>query len=196
MPPSLSIIIPVLNEAEHIVATLNDLSQLRRLGHEIVVVDGGSRDQTVDLASTLADKVVCAPKGRARQMNAGANASSGDVLWFVHADTRVPSMAAEHLIEGLDSRHVWGRFDIRLSGKPFLLRVVERMMNLRSCLTGIATGDQGIFVRRDSFDAVGGFLLLSTALGVTLLVMKLASRVRSEDRQVAREAELAESPPY
>ncbi|MDV7398469.1 glycosyltransferase, partial [Arthrospira platensis SPKY1] len=116
---------------------------------ELIVVDGGSDDRTVGLAAPLADQILVGPKGRASQMNAGARRASGEILWFLHADSIPPEDAAERIRAALanPSRH-WGRFDVRLSGSHPLLRVVETLMNFRSALTGIATGDQGIFVRR------------------------------------------------
>lgn len=154
----ISIIIPVLNEAEHIDSTLTCLEPLRKQDHEVIVVDGGSQDETVELASRRADKVIQTTPGRAQQMNLGARQASGEILWFIHADTLVSKYAAQQIDNVMkNERNHWGRFDIRLSGKHLLLRVVERLMNLRSCLTGIATGDQGIFVRRTCFEAIGGF---------------------------------------
>lgn len=154
----ISIIIPTLNEAEHIESTLMCLEPLRKNGHEIIVVDGGSQDATVNLAKGKVDTVMKSPAGRAKQMNAGASQATGDILWFIHADTHVPDNATEKIQLAFESKNnYWGRFDIRLSGKHYLLRIVEQLMNLRSYLTGIATGDQGIFVRRDCFEAIGGF---------------------------------------
>jgi rSAM/selenodomain-associated transferase 2 len=153
----ISVVIPARNEAGNIAATLAPLQALRRRGHEVIVVDGGSGDATVTQAQPLADQVIASAPGRARQMNAGAQAAHGEVLWFLHADTLAPLDADRLLLAALDSGAVWGRFDVRLSGRQPLLRVVERLMNLRSCLSGIATGDQGLFVRRAAFDAVGGF---------------------------------------
>jgi rSAM/selenodomain-associated transferase 2 len=154
----ISIIIPALNESEGIAACLMPLQPLRAAGHEIIVVDGGSRDETVALAQPLADKVIRAPRGRASQMNAGARIATGKVLLFLHADTRLPAEADRLIVEGMArSGKGWGRFDVRLSGRQSLLRVVERMMNRRSRLTGISTGDQAVFVRREWFDAIGGF---------------------------------------
>lgn len=147
----ISVVIPALNEAEVIHDTLSDIATLRDAGHEIIVVDGGSSDETVAVAALHADRVIRAPRGRATQMNAGADAATGDVLWFLHADTRVPFDAATAIISAMEKGHAWGRFDIRLSGRSGMLRVVERLMNLRSCVTGIATGDQGIFVSHEIF---------------------------------------------
>ncbi len=155
---SLSIIIPALNEAGHIAATLDSLQALRRRGAEIVVVDGGSNDDTVALAGVQADRVLTAERGRARQMNAGAAAARGEILCFLHADTFLPENADGLMIDGLArSRRSWGRFDVRIAGTHPLLRVVAWMMNRRSRLTGIATGDQAIFITRSLFEAAGQF---------------------------------------
>lgn len=154
----LSIIIPALDEGEEIVATLDRLAHLRALGVEVIVVDGGSHDATVQRARMRSDRVISAPRGRASQMNAGAGKASGDVLLFLHADTRLPDDAEHLVLGGLDrAGRVWGRFDARIEGKRPLLSLVAWFMNVRSRITGIATGDQAIFVRRDAFDAVGGF---------------------------------------
>ncbi len=154
----LSIIIPTLNEAEGIVATLESLGELRRRGHEVIVVDGGSSDGTATLAHGLADRVLAARAGRAGQMNAGARAAAGEVFLFLHADSRLPDAAARLVLQGLGGGGAaWGRFDVRIAGSHPLLRLVEAMMNLRSRLTRICTGDQGIFVRREALDAVGGY---------------------------------------
>jgi rSAM/selenodomain-associated transferase 2 len=154
----LSIIIPVLDEGDGIAAALDALAHLRAVGTEVIVVDGGSRDATVERAQLRADRVVLATRGRALQMNAGAERASGDVLLFLHADTRLPAEADRVVLNGLDqSRRVWGRFDVKIDGRSRLLPVVAWLMGLRSRLTGIATGDQAIFLRRDAFQAVGGF---------------------------------------
>ena len=153
----LSVIVPALNEAEGIAATLASLQPLRARGHEVLVVDGGSTDGTPERAAPLADRVLRSAPGRALQQNAGARAATGDVLLFLHADTRLPAGAERRVLEGVAAGRGWGRFDVRLTGRHPLLRVVERMISLRSRLTGIATGDQAIFVRRDWFEAAGGF---------------------------------------
>ena len=152
----LSVIIPCLNEAEAITESLQALAPLRVRGVEIVVVDGGSTDNTAALARPLADQVISAPRGRARQMNAGAALAHGDILLFLHADSRLPSAADGVIVDGLNrARKTWGRFDVTLAGRHPLLRVVGAMMNLRSRLTGIATGDQCLFVTRTLFETVG-----------------------------------------
>ncbi len=153
----ISIIIPSLDEAERIAATLVALQPLRQAGHEVIVVDGGSRDATVSLALPLADRVHLAPRGRATQMNAGARVAHGDVLLFLHADTKLPEGAADAIAGALATGRCWGRFDIAISGRSPILPFVATMMNLRTRLTGIATGDMGIFVERSWFDQVGGY---------------------------------------
>jgi rSAM/selenodomain-associated transferase 2 len=158
LPPPLSIIIPVLNEAAGIADTLAPLQPLRARGCEVIVVDGGSTDASADLARPLADRVVTSERGRARQQNAGAAEAAGDVLLFLHADTRLPADADRLVVDGLTaSGRGWGRFDVRLTGRHPMLRVIERMIGVRSRLSGIATGDQAIFVRRDWFARAGGF---------------------------------------
>ncbi len=157
--PRFSIIIPVLNEAACIRHTLEGLQAWRAEGDEIILVDGGSTDDTLALAQPLTDLQLLSASGRANQMNAGAAASRGEVLLFLHADTLLPRDARQ-MLEGIaksDGCARWGRFDVRLSGSRLALRVVERMMNLRSRLTGIATGDQALFMDRTLFHAVGGF---------------------------------------
>lgn len=154
--PRLSIIIPAIDEADRLATVLPSLSGLRRAGHEVVVVDGGSRDDTRQRAGPLVDCVLMAERGRARQMNAGAAASSGDVLLFLHADSLLPG-DADAAIAGAMKVSCWGRFDVRLRGREWPFRVIESCMNLRSRLTGIATGDQAIFVARTAFEQVGGF---------------------------------------
>ncbi|HUI94718.1 MAG TPA: TIGR04283 family arsenosugar biosynthesis glycosyltransferase [Xanthobacteraceae bacterium] len=155
---ALSIIVPTLNEEAGIVPTLQALSSLRARGAEVIVVDGGSRDRTAAAARPHCDRLLAAPRGRAAQMNAGAGAARGEVLLFLHADTRLPDDADRHVADGLAaSGRAWGRFDVRIAGTHPLLPLVAAMMNLRSRLTGIATGDQAIFVERAAFAAIGGY---------------------------------------
>jgi len=154
----ISIIIPVLNEASVIAQTLIALQPLREAGHEVIVVDGGSHDDTMTLSKPYADKVIQGSHGRSRQMNGGAKLASYEILLFLHADTFLPDYTDQIIIEGINGRgKSWGHFDVRLSGKHPLLRVIEFLMNWRSQLSGIATGDQAIFVKRDLFETIGGF---------------------------------------
>lgn len=154
----LSIIIPCLNEAGNIQTILARLQPLRSRGHEVVLVDGGSTDETVELARPEVDRILSSEAGRARQMNVGASQAKGDILWFLHADTLIPNLADQIIDAAIGNRSsAWGRFDIRLSGLDIRFRLIERMMNLRSRLGGIATGDQGIFVTRALFEKIGGY---------------------------------------
>jgi rSAM/selenodomain-associated transferase 2 len=196
----LSIIMPVLDEGEGIAATLDALADLRVLGTEVIVVDGGSRDATVQRARLRADHVISSARGRAVQMNAGATKASGDVLLFLHADTRLPPAADHVVLDGLArSGRAWGRFDIRIAGDHPFLAVVGWLMSVRSRLTGIATGDQAIFVRRDAFQAVGGFeqipLMEDIALSKRLKRISrphcVAERVVTSGRRWERDGVLA-----
>lgn len=153
----LSVIVPVLDEAAGIEAALAPLQPMRSRGAEVIVVDGGSADATRSLAAPLAERVIEAARGRATQMNAGARAARGGVLAFVHADTRVPVEADRLIAAALARGRDWGRFDVAIDGAHPMLAVVAFMMNARSRLTGIATGDQVLFARRAAFEAVGGF---------------------------------------
>ncbi len=157
MQSKLSIIIPALDEANGIGSLLESLQPLRQAGCEVILVDGGSHDGTVKIARPLVDQLLNSVPGRAGQMNAGAAVANNATLWFLHADTKLPVGASEAVINGIATGAVWGRFDVRLSGQHPLLRMVAFMMNLRSRWSGIATGDQAIFVRRDLFSDIGGF---------------------------------------
>ena len=151
-----SIIIPTLNEEKTIEPCLSALQPLRN-NCEIIIVDGGSIDNTRVIARSLADKVVSSDKGRGIQMNNGARHASGNILIFLHADTSLPENALQLIQRKLNSGRKWGRFDIQLSGKHFMLKVIAQMMNWRSRLTGIATGDQVIFVTRLAFEKAGQY---------------------------------------
>lgn len=154
---SVSIVIPVLNEAAEIEAVLQALASLRQTDAEVLVVDGGSSDGSAALARPLASRVLEAPRGRAAQMNAGAAAARHDVLLFLHADTRLPRDADTLILEGLArSGRAWGRFNVAFDDGGWM-RVVALLMNWRSRLTGIATGDQAMFMTRAAFEAAGGF---------------------------------------
>jgi rSAM/selenodomain-associated transferase 2 len=155
---TLSIIVPVLDEAAGIVEALAALAALRTRGVEVIVVDGGSEDGTAELARPHCDRLVRAARGRARQMNAGAAVARGEVLLFLHADTHLPHDADREVLAAIEeARRVWGRFDVQIAGKSPMLAVIATMMNARSRLTGIATGDQAMFATRQAFDSVGGF---------------------------------------
>lgn len=155
---NLSIIIPVLNEADNLPLWLEHLASLRDDGTEIIVVDGGSRDDSVAIATRWGARVLLSDKGRARQMNTGAGEARGERLLFLHADTVLPPHAIPRMREALTQQgRVWGRFSVRIEGRPWMLRVVALLINVRSCLTGIATGDQAMFMTRQAFEAVGGF---------------------------------------
>jgi rSAM/selenodomain-associated transferase 2 len=192
----LSIIIPVLDEAATIEEALAALAPCRARGVEIIVIDGGSRDGTLEAARPLADHVTTAPRGRGSQMNAGAAAAHGDVLLFLHADTRLPPEADRLLRDTLArTKRAWGRFDVTIAGRSPLLRVVGALMNLRSRLTGIATGDQAMFMTREGFTRAGGFpdiplmedIVLSRRLKAIGAPACLAARVTTSGRRWDRD---------
>ena len=156
----IAIIVPVFNEAlelPRLVAHLTALKATTNQNFELVFADAGSTDETVVLIEKAGLRVISSPKGRAWQMNAGAAQTSGDVLLFLHADTHLPVDALEEIQSNLVGNICWGRFDVRIDGKPWMLGVVSRMMNWRSRLTGIATGDQAMFMTRTAYQAIGGF---------------------------------------
>lgn len=156
----LSLVMPVLDEAQNLPARLAALGALREQGVEVIVVDGGSTDGSWAIARAAlgqsVDRLLAAPRGRAAQMNAGAAAASGDVLWFVHADTVLPMQAVPCIRQAIRD-HAWGRFDVCIDGQHPMLPLIAALMNLRSRLSGIATGDQAIFVRRALFERLGGY---------------------------------------
>ncbi len=189
MNPSFSIVIPCLNEAAGIVAALAHLQPLRARGVELIVADGGSTDGTLALAAPLADCVLTAPRGRALQMNAGAAAARGDVLLFLHADCMLPDAADRLIVGGLaDSGKSWGRFDVTLTTTRPALKIVARLMNLRSRWSGIATGDQGIFMSRALFELLGGFPPLPLMEDIAL-----SQRARQLQRPLCLRARIAAS---
>lgn len=152
-----SVVVPVLDEAAVLPELLHALAPLRKQGVEVVVVDGGSGDGSADIARDGADRLLTAPRGRARQMNAGARAARGDVLLFLHADTRLPAGALRAVAAALAGGARWGFFGLAIGGRRPLLRVVAALATLRARATGIATGDQALFVTRALFDQAGGF---------------------------------------
>ncbi len=183
----ITIVVPVLNEAAGIAASLEALAPLRARGHEVIVVDGGSDDGTPELARSRADRVLAAPCGRARQMNVGAAAASGAALVFLHADVRLPQDADRMVLEALAALP-WGRFNVRLDSPRALLVLVGAMMNLRSRLSGIATGDQALFVRRELFERLGGYAEIPLMEDV-----ELSSRLRRAGRPACLNARVLAS---
>jgi len=151
-----SIVIPVLNEESEIEKFLSTLETFKEHG-EIILVDGGSQDNTITIAVPLVDKIIKSSRGRAKQMNAGAQAANGKILLFLHADTYLPSNALTLIEQGLSQHYQWGRFDIKLSGPHFMFLVIAQCMNWRSRLTGISTGDQALFVQKLVFNQAGKF---------------------------------------
>lgn len=155
----LSIIVPVLNETRQLPELFAHLLPLQRSGCEVIFADGGSTDGSAKLAEITGFRVVHAKRGRATQMNCGAAHATGDVLLFLHADTRLPEGAVRHITSALSqTRRRWGRFDVCITGRPFMLRVIGTLMNWRSRLTGIATGDQAVFVVRSVFEQLHGYV--------------------------------------
>jgi rSAM/selenodomain-associated transferase 2 len=185
----LSIVMPVLNEAADIAAALRALAPYRARDAEVIVVDGGSSDGTAELARPFADCVIAGPRGRGAQMNAGAAAARGDVLLFLHADTRLPENADRLVLDSLQSLgRGWGRFDVRLDGGG-LLALIALMMNLRSRLSGIATGDQAMFTTRAAFEAAGGFPPIALMEDVVL-----SARLKRIGRPLCLTARVTTSP--
>lgn len=191
-----SVVIPALNEAAGIAATLLPLQPLRAAGHEVIVVDGGSHDATLGIAAPLADIAITAPRGRALQMNAGAASASGELLLFLHADSVLTGEALTRTLHDYQaSGRRWGRFDVDIAGRPGIFRLIAWAMNVRSRITGIATGDQAIFVARDLFQRVGGFprqaLMEDIALSIALkrhggMPLCARARVRTSGRRWER----------
>jgi rSAM/selenodomain-associated transferase 2 len=188
----LSIIMPTLNEAAGIVPILERLQPLRARGAELIVVDGGSNDDTVALAAPRTDWVITHERGRAAQMNAGARVARGDAFLFLHADSVLPGNADTCIREALaDRRHAWGRFDVTIDGHHVMLPLIAWFMNHRSRLSGIATGDQGIFVTREAFIAASGFpdqalmedVAFSTRMLKTSKPFCVASRISTSGRR-------------
>jgi len=183
-----SIIIPVLNEAGALPDTLRQLQSWRQAGHEVIVVDGGSDDGGLALSVANVDQCLGADRGRALQMNLGASQAKHDWLIFLHADTELPATAMP-VMQAIfsDPNTVWGRFDINLSGRSRLLAVIAWFMNTRSRLTGIATGDQAIFVRKSDFIKVGSFpaIALMEDIELSSTLKQLAKPVCLSERVIS-----------
>lgn len=157
-PPGISIIVPMLNEIEQLPELMAHLQACHRRGCEVLLVDGGSDDGSADVAEAIGFTVVRSAQGRACQMNAGAAQAKGEILVFLHADTRLPPDADQLIVAALTPQNtVWGRFDVKITGGALMLKIIGWFMNCRSRLTGIATGDQTIFVKSAVFEAVEGF---------------------------------------
>lgn len=156
--PIISIIVPVLNEARSIAQSLFALKAFRQRGVEIVVVDGGSRDETALLARPLADQVIRVPGTRAHRFNEGAKVANGFIFIFLRSDTKLPDDADQQVMYGrARDTSVWGRFDLRYAGRHTLLPLFARLTNWYSAVRGVATGDQAMFVQREAFFRIAGF---------------------------------------
>ncbi len=165
---NVSIVIPILNESESLSRLLAHLAQLQPLPQQVILVDGGSTDDSVMLAKQTIKRLTSANKlvlnwqivestaGRAAQMNAGAALATGEVLLFLHADTLLPRDAIAQVVAATKTAQ-WGRFDVRLDSDQPMLKLVSTMINLRSRLSAIATGDQAIFITRALFEQLGGY---------------------------------------
>jgi rSAM/selenodomain-associated transferase 2 len=192
---AISIIVPTRNEAETIATTLAPLREREVL--EVIVVDGASRDETRTIAKALADLVIEAPPGRARQMNAGARAARGDILLFLHADTLVPRGFASAIVSACAGA-IGGRFDVTLGAPQRRFRIIETAINARSRWSGLFTGDQALFIRADVFRELGGYpdqpLLEDVALARAMkrrgAVAALRARVRTSARRWQRHGTL------
>jgi len=183
----LSIVVPTLNESKQIEHCLNGLQLLRQQGHEIIVVDGGSNDNTVSLALPLCDRVIQSKKSRAIQMNSGAAEATGHCILFLHADTTLPSDVVNFFLQVQNIEKKWGRFDIRLSGRDGLFRIIETCMNIRSRITGIATGDQAVFVGKELFNEINGFpeIALMEDIAISRLLLKRSKPICFRERVIS-----------
>jgi rSAM/selenodomain-associated transferase 2 len=186
--PCLSIILPTLNEEAWLPAMLRQLQSLRERGAEVLVVDGGSCDATLALCEGLVDQMVQSEPGRARQMIAGAKLASGEIFWFLHADSQLPDSALDAIRGAIAAGNPWGRFDIELSGRRPLFHLIGWMINLRSRVSGICTGDQGLFVKRELYEQVGGFPQLPLMEDVAL-----AKLLRAEAKPAALQQRIVTS---
>jgi len=154
----ISIIIPILNDADLLKKQLQSLQAWRAAGHEIIVVDGGSEETITASDREMADRFLSTNRGRALQMNEGARLADGDILLFLHADSGLPENAGTLIERAMeDCTASWGRFDVRLSSERLIFRIIGWAINIRSYITGVATGDQGLFVRRSVFEQLAGY---------------------------------------
>ena len=190
-----SVVIPTFNEGRRVQQALLDWQSFRELGNEVILVDGGSHDHAGDAVQELADRVLTSDRGRAVQMNAGAAAASGDVLLFCHVDTELLDDAKKALRDATQNLELkWGFFEVRLDAKGFIYRTIESLMNWRSALTSVATGDQCLFIKRDLFGEIGGFanielmedIAISKMLRKKAKPMVLRTKVRTSARRWQR----------
>ena len=182
----LSVIVPVLNEEVNLSRISSSLRSVIEQGHEVIIVDGGSNDNTLTIAYEITDTVIISKKGRALQMNSGASIASGKVVLFLHADTLLPENVAEIISAACVGENFWGRFDVRLSNNKYVYRLIECMMNMRSSLTSIGTGDQAIFIEKGLFDRIGGFpeIALMEDIEISRRLKKISKPVRLKSRVV------------
>lgn len=182
----LSVVVPVLNEEVNLSRLSSCLRSVVEQGHEVIIVDGGSTDNTLTIAYEITDTVIISKKGRALQMNSGASIASGEVILFLHADTFLPENVAEIISEACVDESFWGRFDVRLSNNKYVYRLIECMMNLRSSLTSIVTGDQAIFIEKNLFDRIGGFpeIALMEDIEISRRLKKISRPVRLRTRVI------------
>ncbi len=181
-----SIIIPVLNEEINLPDVLSNLQSFRSEGHEVVIVDGGSSDNSLLLAQQGADIVIVSKAGRALQMNSGAMVATGGIFLFLHCDTFLPDNALKVVADNYQRDNYWGRFDVRLSGNQFVFRLIEQLMNLRSRLTSVATGDQAIFIEKNLFDRMQGFpeIVLMEDIEISRRLKKISKPVCMKQKVV------------
>lgn len=182
----LSVVVPVINEEINLSRIAGCLRSVIAQGHEVVIVDGGSTDNTLTIAYDITDTVIISKKGRALQMNSGASVASGDVLLFLHADTLLPENVAETIADAYVGENFWGRFDVRLSNNKSVYRLIEWMMNMRSSLTSIVTGDQAMFFDKYLFDRIGGFpeIALMEDVEISSQLKNISKPVRLKSRVV------------
>ena len=182
----LSVVVPVINEEMNLSRMAGCLRSVIEHGHEVIIVDGGSTDNTLTIAYYISDTVIISKKGRALQMNSGASVASGDVLLFLHADTLLPENVAEIISDAYLGENFWGRFDVRLSNKKYVYRLIECMMNMRSSLTSIVTGDQAMFFEKDLFHRIGGFpeIALMEDVEISKQLKKISKPVRLKSKVV------------
>lgn len=189
--PSVSVVIPVRNESLEVDNFIKKNQESLKSANEIIFVDGQSSDETLQKLNNIAlvesstgkFKIIASDPGRGKQMNTGAVTANSDVILFLHVDTVLPENGLEQIKEKIKSGELWGRFDVQLNDEQLIFRIIENMMNWRSTLTNIVTGDQGIFVRKDLFNLVGGYpeipLMEDISFSACLREISPAKRIKS-----------------